>query len=338
MPDKALFDTIEIRGKRFDNRIVFPPTMSNMEIGSAQYEWFLRTRARGGTGTIIVQGTPLGRFSKPGFEKRLASLAAAIKAEGARGIVQLFLPDDVDGKPVDVSPTEERRGLDLAEAGAVPERFAAAARMCFRAGFDGVEPHGAHGFLLNRFFSPRSNKRTDQYGGTLENRMRLGIEIVEAIRKAAGDEGIIFYRHTPVQDGKDGYPLDESVEFAGRLVHAGVDVLDISPSTAADTDEHAGLAAVLRRATRVPVVAVGGMEDPAAAAKVLNEKRADFVAICRGLIADPEWPDKVRRGVADEIVECVKCDEYCFGNLAKGVPISCTQNERAGYEYEEHLQ
>jgi len=334
MRHESLFRPIEIRGRRFANRIVFPPTMSNMAIGSEQYEWFLRTRARGGTATIIVQGTPLGHFNRPAFEEKLSGLASALKAEGAVGIVQLFLPDDVDGEPVDVSAGEGRRALTSAEVGNVPERFGMAAEMCIRAGFDGVEPHGAHGFLLNRFFSPSSNRRTDRYGGTPAKRMRLGLDITAAMRKRMGQAGLIFYRHTPVQTGEYGYTLEESCRFAVSLVEAGVDVLDISPSTLDDTGDRAALAAAVRRAAGVPVVAVGGMEDPTAAARVIDEGKADFVAICRGLIADPQWPAKVRAGATERIVECVKCNEKCFGNLREGIPISCTQNENAGREYE----
>jgi 2,4-dienoyl-CoA reductase (NADPH2) len=197
-------------------------------------------------------------------------------------------------------------------------RYATATRICRDAGFDGIEPHGAHGFLLNRFFSPAHNPRTDAYGGSLENRMRLALEIVRAVREAAGEDLLLLYRHTPVTEGS--YGLDDSLVLARRLVDAGVDILDISPC-----GETPGELAKPFRAFGVPVIAVGNLDIPDRAAEVLRGERADLIAVGRALIADPDWPLKARAGRWEAITRCVRCNEKCFGNLRRNEPIACTR-------------
>jgi 2,4-dienoyl-CoA reductase-like NADH-dependent reductase (Old Yellow Enzyme family) len=129
---------------------------------------------------------------------------------------------------------------------------------------------------------------------------------------------LIFYRHTPVGDG---YGMEDSLAFARRLVQAGVDVLDISPaSDRAPADRAAPF-----RALGVPVIGVNDMDVVERAAEAVSAGRADLAAIGRGLIADPDWPRKVREGRLDAIIRCTKCDELCFGNLHAGKPIACTQ-------------
>jgi 2,4-dienoyl-CoA reductase-like NADH-dependent reductase (Old Yellow Enzyme family) len=182
---------------------------------------------------------------------------------------------------------------------------------------DGIEPHGAHGFLLNQFFSPEKNRRADGYGGSLDNRMRLATEIVQAVRPICGDEMLLLYRHTPVGTG---YGVEESLDLARALVEAGVDILDLSPSS----HQAPGDLAAPFMGLSVPVITVNNLDVPEAALEALNEKRADLIAVGRGLIADPDWPIKVREGRFEEIVECIKCD-HCFTDLRAGVPVGCTQ-------------
>jgi 2,4-dienoyl-CoA reductase-like NADH-dependent reductase (Old Yellow Enzyme family) len=200
------------------------------------------------------------------------------------------------------------------------ERYVAAASICAQAGFDGVEPHGAHGYALNQFFSPQQNPRSDDYGGALENRMRLALRIVEAIAPICADCGmLLLYRHTPVGPG---YGIQESLVLGKALVQQGVDVLDLSPSSV----ERPGDRSAPFMGLGVPVIAVGDLDAVRRALEVLQEGRADLVAIGRALIADPDWPAKVRAGRIDEIVECIKCDA-CFDDLDSGAYVGCVQWE-----------
>ncbi|HIE52877.1 MAG TPA: NADH:flavin oxidoreductase [Armatimonadetes bacterium] len=329
-----LFAPLRVNHLTLRNRVVMPPMVTNFGVTTERSRAWYAERARGGVGLIIVEATRLPFFDQPGFALGLRALAEAVHAEGATIAIQLFAPPQVNGEPVEVTGSETARGITREEIRALIDRFAEVAKVVQEAGFDAVEPHGAHGFFLNQFFSPRFNQREDEYGGDLVGRMRLGCEIVRRIREAVGPDYLILYRHTPEERAAGGYTLEESQTFAQELVRAGVNVLDISPSTEPD-GEHAGLAAAIKSCVDVPVIAVGGMNDPEAAEAALRAGKCDLVAIGRGLIADPYWPEKVFSGRRAEIVACVECNEGCFGNLRQGVPIGCTQNPRAGLEYQE---
>jgi 2,4-dienoyl-CoA reductase-like NADH-dependent reductase (Old Yellow Enzyme family) len=148
--------------------------------------------------------------------------------------------------------------------------------------------------------------------------MRLALRIVEAVRPACKSGMLLLYRHTPVGEG---YGVEESLVLAEELVKAGVDILDISPAS----DEDPGDRAAPFKAMGVPVIAVNDLDVVERALEVLNEGRADLAAVGRGLIADPDWPTKVKEGRLDEIMKCSKCNERCFGNLRQGVPIACAE-------------
>jgi 2,4-dienoyl-CoA reductase-like NADH-dependent reductase (Old Yellow Enzyme family) len=162
------------------------------------------------------------------------------------------------------------------------------------------------------------NRRKDDFGGDLPNRMRMALKVVEATRADLGPDRLLLYRHTPVGPG---YGIEESLVLAEELVKAGVDILDISPSSI----EAPGDRAAPFKRFGVPVITVNHLDEPERALEALREGRADLIAIGRGLIADPDWPIKVKEGRLDDIVKCVRCDEKCFGNLKKGIPIECSQ-------------
>ena len=310
MDVNPLFESLSIKDKTLPNRIVMPPMVGVRPITSTEgIEWYGR-RARGGVGLVIVEATPINRFGADLNPQALKPLVAAIHRGGAMAAIQLFpSPWAAKGAPANLSQQEI---VDMVAG------YEKAARICLQAGFDGIEPHGAHGYLLNQFFSPEQNQRTDTYGGLLENRMRLALQIVDAIRPICDDTMLLLYRHTPV--GK-GYGIQESQVLAGQLVGAGVDILDTSPSS---IDAPGDQAAPFTQ-FGAPVIAVNELDRVERALEVLNTGRADLVAVGRGLIADPDWPIKVREGRFDEIVECIRCDVKCSGNLRKGIPIECTQ-------------
>jgi NADPH2 dehydrogenase len=304
-----LFQPLTVRGKTLRNRIVMPPMVTLRDLTSREaLDWYGR-RAHG-CGLVIVEATGVPEFEDRLTAANLAPLVRAIHDGGALAAIQLF--------PIRLGREATPEGLRLSQVRAIVAGYDCAVQICCEAGFDGVEPHGAHGFLLNRFFSPEQNERTDNYGGSLDNRMRLGLDIVRAVRAAMGEDRLVLYRHTPVGDG---YDLEESLALAERLVFAGVDILDISP---ASHEKPADRAEPFRK-FGAPVIAVNDMDQVERAIEALAEKRADLVAVGRGLIADPDWPIKVREGRFAEIVKCTKCDQLCFGNLSAGKPVACTQ-------------
>lgn len=306
-----LFQPLSIQSKKLRNRIVMPPMVGLRPLtGPEGVEWYGR-RARGGVGLVIVEATAVTRFRRELTVANLRPLVEAVHAGGALAAIQLF--------PVGFGRSVSPAGLTVEEVDRIVANYGRAVKICARAGFDGVEPHGAHGFVLNQFFSPAQNRRTDEYGGEIENRMRLALQIVGAIRPLC-DEGnmLLLYRHTPVGQG---YGIAESLLLAERLVGAGVDILDLSPSS---IDAPGDRAAPFKK-LGVPLIAVNELDEVERALQVLNEGRADLIAVGRGLIADPDWPIKVREGRFDEIVKCIRCDLKCFGNLDKDIPIECTQ-------------
>jgi len=318
-----LFEPLKVKGITLRNRYVMPPMVNNMGIVTDQAKAFYRERAKGGVGLVIVEATHVDRFSDHHFVNGLKHLTQAVHDEGAAIAIQLFHNNVFDNKQTD--PTL----INIEQISRLKKKYVYAAQKARESFFDGVEPHGAHGFFLNQFFSPERNQRMDKYGGSLENRMKMGLEIVKEIKANTDQDMLMLYRHTPVSMG---YSLEDSIKFVMELEKTGVDIIDISPSTASE-GEHAGLAGAIKSKVDIPVIAVGGMDDPENAQKALEDGKSDLVAVARGLIADPYLPKKVMEGKIEDIIECTYCDEKCFGNLRKGIPISCVKNPNAGKEF-----
>jgi 2,4-dienoyl-CoA reductase-like NADH-dependent reductase (Old Yellow Enzyme family) len=305
-----LFQPLNVRGKVLRNRIVMPPMVVLRGLTTPDgVEWYGR-RARGGAGLVIVEATSVRRFGSELTGENLESLVNGIHDGGALAAIQLF----PQAFRQSISPSD----LNPREIDEIVSAYRVASEICVQAGFDGVEPHGAHGYLLNQFLSSVQNQRRDGYGGSLQNRMWMARRIVESTRQGAGQDTLLLYRHTPLGEG---YGMEESLALAEELVKDGVDILDISPASA----DAPGDRAAPFRTFGVPVIAVGQLDRIDRALEVLREHRADLVAIGRGLIADPEWPIKVREGRFDEMIRCIRCNEKCGGHLQKGIPIECTQ-------------
>jgi 2,4-dienoyl-CoA reductase-like NADH-dependent reductase (Old Yellow Enzyme family)/thioredoxin reductase len=236
------------------------------------------------------------------------------------------------------------RALTIEEIGALVEAFAEAARRAVRAGFDVVEIHGAHGYLIGQFLSPYANHRDDAYGGDFERRLSFPIEVVRAVREAVGPRVPLLYRLTADEHVEGGLTLSDSVRIAPRLEQAGVDLLDISAGIyesamwiAQPMEMAPGclapMAREIRRAVTIPVSVAGRITDGRVAARILEDGDADFVTIGRALHADPDWPRKIREGRESEVMACVAC-LTCNDLLGKNVPVLCLANTRTGRERE----
>jgi len=305
-----IFSTLQIKGKTFRNRVVMPPMVVNRGIHTPEgWEWYAR-HARGGVALVIVEAADSICFGTEYTVENLRPLVEGIQREGALAAIQIF----PGWRGQKVQPAQ----LSLDEIRKLVDSYRLAAEICMEAGFDGLEPHGAHGFLLNQFFSPEQNLRSDTYGGSIEGRMRLALEILETIQPIAAQAGtLLLYRHTPV---RAGYAIPESLALARELIQRGLDILDISPAS-----QHApGDRAAPFMQLGVPVIAVNELDRLERAEEVLREKRADLVAVGRGLIADPDWPLKVQQGRLADIVACTYCDD-CFACLDRDEPVVCSQ-------------
>lgn len=367
-----LFEEGRIGSLRLKNRVVMPAMGTHMasasgEINDHVIAWYAE-RARGGVGLIITEvfavdylsgrsGPSNPRADSFGYTVMLQRLVDAVHAEGARIFVQLQHPGSQtmrrnnDGRDI-LSPSGVRcailpdtpRALEVDDIHALTEAFVTSAANCQIAGADGVELHGAHGYLINQFLSPHTNKRTDDYGGSLENRLRFLDEIIAGVRARCGRDFPLSVRLSVDEFVADGIDLAEGVRIAVHLEERGIDVINVSSGiyeTMGTIIEpisvpqawRTHMAAAVKAAVKVPVIAVGVLREPAVAAKVLTEGQADFVAIGRGLIADPEWCAKAAEGRENEIRRCIGC-LTCFGEIMSGRRIVCAINAEAGYEHQ----
>lgn len=365
-----LFTSLRVRGMSLKNRLVMPPMGTRLGSYHCEVTERLRAyyaeRARGGVGLVIVQFTfvaPEGRNGPyttgitddsviPGYR----GLASDIHAGGAKAAIQLAHVGAVarsaviGTRPVGPSAVAAKGGempreLSVAEIENLVEKFAQAARRARDAGFDAVEFHAAHGYLLNQFLSPLWNLRQDDYGGNTENRCRFLKEIVERTRGLLGAEYPILVRLCADEFVPGGITLEEGCRIASLLEAAGVDMLDVTGgigetmgSSVPSTFVPPGgsllpLAAAVREVVKAPVIAVGKLHTPEVAEGVLAEGRADLIALGRALIADPYWPVKAAEGRWEEIRPCLACAAPdCHGRTGRGLDLACVVNPLAARE------
>ncbi len=326
MSYKHLFSPISIKSVYFKNRIVMPPMATNFGIITDKSIAYYAKRALGGVGSIIIEGTPTHLFRNKNFQDRLKLLADNIHKGGANAFVQLTIRSNPQ-------PRRDVTDIPIDEIKSLIEDFVYASKVCLEAGFDGVEPHGAHGFMMNQFFSPIFNRRNDEYGGDVYRRMRFALDVIRGLRSIANDRFLILYRHTPVEWRDGGYSLEDTILFGKELKREGLDILDISPSTAPGSHDYGALAREVKKQVDVPVIMVGKMYVPDLADSKLGEGYADFVAIGRSLLTDPFLPKKIQDGRFELIDACKQCNIMCHGYLRRRIPISCIVNPSVGREF-----
>jgi len=365
----VLFQPITINRLEIKNRIYLPAMHLGMAVDyqvTDQLTAFYAERAKGGAGMICVGYATVDELSgntqnigahDDSLIPGLSRLAEAIKGNGARSAVQLnhagrynfsfFL----NGKqPVAPSPVPSRmtretpREMTLDEIQATVEAFAAAAGRVKAAGFDAVEVLSGTGYLISEFLSPLTNQRTDRYGGSLENRMRFGLEIMDAIRRAVGDNYPLIVRMNGNDFMPGGNGAAELREYAKALAAGSVDALCINVGwhearvpqivAAVPRGVFAYLARGIRDIVDVPVIASHRINDPATAREMLADGMCDMVAMGRSLIADPYLPEKAKSGRDSDIVHCIACAQGCFDHLFQLKHVECMCNPRAGHENE----
>jgi NADPH-dependent 2,4-dienoyl-CoA reductase/sulfur reductase-like enzyme len=236
------------------------------------------------------------------------------------------------------------RALTVPEIRALVEKFAEAAARAVRAGFDVVEIHGAHGYLIGQFLSPYSNRRDDEYGGDAERRLRFPLEVIAAVRDAVGSAVPLLYRISADEHVPGGLGIDDTCAIVPRLEAAGVDLVDVSAGIYESAvwivqpmEMAPGCLAPLSRAVRarlgIPVSVAGRIADASVAERILEAGDADFVTLGRALHADPDMPRKTRENRADEICPCVGC-LTCSDLLGRSRPVLCLANTETAREHE----
>jgi 2,4-dienoyl-CoA reductase-like NADH-dependent reductase (Old Yellow Enzyme family) len=362
-----LFQPITINGMQVKNRIFMPAMHLNMAGNYAVSDRlvdFYAERARGGAGMITVGYATVDELSgNPGnigahkdiYLPGLTRLASAIRENGARSSVQLNHAGRYNhtmlmggNQPVAPSAIPSRltreipRELEIAEIEEIIHCFARAAGRVKQAGFDAVEILSGTGYLISEFLSPLTNHRSDQYGGSFENRTRFGLEVVRAVRLTVGSDFPLLVRLNGNEFMKGGSTREELKEYAVRLEREGVDALCVNVGwheaqvpqivTEVPRGVFGYLARGIKERVTIPIIASHRINDPEVARDMISDGQCDMAAIGRALIADPFFPEKARTGHEADIVHCVACGQGCFDNLFKMKAVECLCNPRAGYE------
>ncbi len=373
MKYKELFSPIKIGNLELKNRLVVPAMGSNLANSDSTISDRLinywKERAKGGWGlltTEVVAVDPLGKAIVnqpglwndnfiPGFER----LFQAIHDEGAMMAVQLHHAGRqtsefaIGQQPVAPSPVrcpickEIPRELTAREVYDLIESFGDAAKRAKLAGADAVEIHGAHGYLVAQFMSQDANKRVDEFGGSLENRMKFPVEIIKNIRKKTGGSFPIIFRYSADEIVSGGRGLSEARAIAVMVEKAGADCIHISTGTygsmqyiVAPSDVAEGYilpdATKVKESVAVPVIGVGRISEPEIAGEEIKSGNVDLVAMGRPSLADPQLPNKIAADKVEEISPCIACNQGCIGSIfsPNKLYLTCLVNPFCGREEE----
>lgn len=240
-------------------------------------------------------------------------------------------------------PYMDTRALSKDEIKSFLFSFEKAAKLIMDSGADSIQLHGHEGYLLDQFTSPLWNRRQDEYGGNLENRLRFSKEIIEAIKKGAGDDFPVIYRYGLSHFIEGGRSIEEGLEMAKLLEEFGVDALDIDagcyenwylphPPTTIPCGSFSYLSEKVKKVVKIPVISSGRIGYPEVAEDILEKGQADFISIGRPLVADPSWCNKAKKGKYENIRPCLACHEGCLKRVNKYKSLSCAVNPSAGNE------
>lgn len=371
---KHLLSPGKIGSCELKNRLVVGAMVANMcpapHLATEQFIKYHEEKAKGGWGLIITEdylinehagGYPhvAGLYS-PEHVKSHRKLTEAVHKHGAKIFAQIYhagrqATAAVNGgmTPVSCSPIpdpwnpSEVHELTIPEIEQLVADFAQAAANAKEAGFDGIEIHAAHGYLIHEFISLSCNKRTDRYGGSYENRMRFLHEIMDACRAAVGPDFPIQVRLSTQEETDGGRKALETHRMWRDIESWGADALHVSFSQYGTRSSHgivgsfyqehgygARFAAEAKKIVNIPVLAVGSIHDPYMAEEILEEGNADFITMARMSLTDPHLPNKLAAGDANDIRPCVRCLQGCTASTYQGVPIYCMVNPELGHEWE----
>lgn len=366
---KTMFSPIQIGPMTVKNRFVVPPMGNNFAnpdgTWSDQSVAYYAERAKGQFRLITIEATVVHHGAKGGPKKpclyddssieSLKKITDACHAEGAKVSIQLQNAGPEGNAKNAGAPIEAASAIPSVYGKDTPvevptekvyelvKGYGDAAERAMKAGADAVEIHMAHGYLVNSFISPRTNKRVDEFGGNFENRMRFPRLIVEEVKRRVGGKVAILARINSSDEVEGGDDVHDSAAIAAYLEDCGVEGLHVSRAVHikdeymwAPTAVHAGFSADLvteiKRAVSIPVITVGRYTEPYYAELLLREGRADLVAFGRQSLADPHMPEKAMNDNLEDLVPCIACLQGCVANMYKGEPICCLVNPFLGHE------
>jgi len=364
-----LFSPLKIGTVEVKNRISFQPHLTNLAVGNLPSErqmYYWGERAKGGAGLIITEELTVHptdmSYEKlidvyhaeviPGFKKITdyvhqydTKIFAQLNHNGQQGDGSLSrLPVWAPSPIPDVLFRETPKAMEPEDIEEVARYFAKSAIHVRESGFDGIEIQFGHSSLARQFLSPLTNFRNDEYGGSLENRMRAPLKFISAVRKAVGNDFTLGIRMCADEMIPGGLDLAQVQEICALFEATGlIDFMDLSIATfynlyLVEGSMHTPLgytiplAAGIREKIKLPVFCTGRINDPVMAEKVLANGQADMIGMCRGLICDPFLPKKAQEGRLEDIRYCIACNQGCIGRIGMNKTIGCVQNPAIGYE------
>jgi 2,4-dienoyl-CoA reductase (NADPH2) len=362
-PYPHLLEPVTLAGVPLRNRVVMGSMHTGMEDRARhlpELAAYYTERARGGVGLIVTGGyAPNVRgwllpFGSMMTRRRHADahrqVTDAVHDEGGAILLQVLHAGRYGYTPLNVSASATKSPITPFKAAALSTRavertiddYVDAARLARRAGYDGIEVMGSEGYLINQFLAPHTNRRTDRWGGSAENRMRFPVEVVRRVREALGDDFLLMYRMSLLDLVPDGQTWEETVTLARKVEEAGATVINTGigwhearvPTIITQVPRAAWAAttARLRPEVGIPVCASNRINSPEVAEQILASGGADLVSMARPFLADPELVNKAAAGRADEINTCIGCNQACLDHTFSNQRASCLVNPRAGRE------
>ncbi|MFC1918074.1 FAD-dependent oxidoreductase [Chloroflexota bacterium] len=361
---KKVFEPGYIGKLKIKNRIVMAPIGTRFPVGEGFMTdhdvEYVAARARGGAGMVVMEATypsSYGVSRRPclnddKFIPGLRKIVDAIHDGGAKASIQLSAHMGRRDKIYAVSASglrnpvygNESHKLSVEEIKKTIQEYGEGVRRAAEAGFDSIMIHGGHGYLIQDFFSPLTNLRTDEYGGSLEKRARFVLEIVAIARKKTGPDYPLLIRIPGDERSEGGNGLKEMITIAKMLKEAGIDAIDVtsgslehdewvSPSMYLPAAANVPLAQAIKEEVKITVLVPGKLKDPYLMEQILEEGKTDFVDLGRALLADPEFPNKMMAGKIEDIRPCISCLK-CNESIWKEQPVSCSVNPALGKEQE----
>ena len=367
MSNVSILNTpVKVGGVQIKNRFVMPPMDTNYDNGDGsmsrkQYAYYTE-RARGGVGLIVTEAVAVSHprgliserqlnFKSPNSTPEFHDLTDSVHAFDCKIIPQLHhggfmaVPAYNDGEQsVSASEFMGARALTTEEVKSIIQDFINGAVIARDGGFDGVEIHASHMYLINQFLSPACNQRTDEYGGSLENRFRMLKEIITGIREVCPRPFILSVRLAVEDAFPGGITVEEGVQYAKWCEELGADMIDVTygfyttvsaltESQWQDEGLRVYLSEAVKKAVDIPVAIVGKMRTPEKMADIVESGKSDMIVVGRQLICDPYLPSKIFAGRLDEIRPCLNCNDGCLGQFYyKHGNVHCAVNPYVGYE------
>jgi len=360
-----LFAPLDLGFTQLRNRVLMGSMHTGLEDRARDFPRlaaYFAERAAGGVGLIVTGGfapnvvgwlKPFGgKLSWPWEVRPHRQVTRAVHDNGSRICLQLLHAGRYAYHPLSVAPSKLKAPINPFTPRALSARgvdrhiadYARSARLAREAGYDGVEVMGSEGYLINEFIAPRTNQRTDRWGGDAAQRMRFAVEIVRRIREACGPDFIIIYRLSLVDLVPDGSNWAEIVQQAQAIEAAGATLINSgigwhearipTIATSVPRGAFAGVTAKLKPHVRVPVIATNRINMPDVAERILAAGGADMVSLARPLLADPQWANKSRAGRPEAINTCIACNQACLDHVFENKTASCLVNPRAAHETE----